>query len=75
MGLSVSKQHGFLSSRRKQLKFQVSQTLHCSHREHVILVFLAQNEQSRSFCYSNADLRKGEEASNYAFTPFYGPLS
>ena len=27
-----------------------------------ILVFLAQDEHSQTFCYSNADLRKGEEA-------------
>src|SRR6266487_1193965 len=26
-----------------------------------ILVFLAQDQESRTFCYSNADLRKGEE--------------
>src|SRR5712691_9357134 len=33
-----------------------------SRRQPSILAFLAQDEQSRSFCYSNADLRKGEEA-------------
>ena len=33
-----------------------------SRRQPSILVFLAQDEQSRTFCYSNADLRKGEEA-------------
>ena len=27
-----------------------------------VLVFLAQDHESRAFCYSNADLRKGEEA-------------
>lgn len=27
-----------------------------------VLVFLAQDAESRAFCYSNADLRKGEEA-------------
>ena len=32
-----------------------------SRRQPSILVFLAQDEQSRTFCYSNADLRKGEE--------------
>ena len=34
--MSMSKQHGFLSSRRERLKFKLSQTLHCSHYEHVI---------------------------------------
>jgi hypothetical protein len=33
-----------------------------SRRQPSILVFLAQDEESQSFCYSNADLRKGEEA-------------
>ena len=32
-----------------------------SRRQPSILVFLAQDQQSRTFCYSNADLRKGEE--------------
>lgn len=32
-----------------------------SRRQPSILVFLAQDEQSQTFCYSNADLRKGEE--------------
>ena len=37
-----------------------------------ILAFLAQDEQSRSFCYSNADLRKGEEADEiFAFIAFW----
>lgn len=37
-----------------------------------ILAFLAQDEQSRSFCYSNADLRKGEEADEiFAFIEFW----
>ena len=37
-----------------------------------ILAFLAQDEQSRSFCYSNADLRKGEEADEiFAFIKFW----
>ena len=33
-----------------------------SRRQPSILVFLAQNEENHTFCYSNADLRKGEEA-------------
>jgi hypothetical protein len=33
-----------------------------SRRQPSILVFLAQDQESRTFCYSNADLRKGEEA-------------
>ena len=33
-----------------------------SRRQPSILVFLAQDEQSQTFCYSHADLRKGEEA-------------
>lgn len=32
-----------------------------SRRQPSILVFLAQDEHSQTFCYSNADLRKGEE--------------
>jgi hypothetical protein len=32
-----------------------------SRRQPSILVFLAQDDQSHTFCYSNADLRKGEE--------------
>jgi hypothetical protein len=37
-----------------------------------ILVFLAQDEQSQTFCYSNADLRKGEEADEiFAFIDFW----
>jgi hypothetical protein len=37
-----------------------------------ILAFLAQDEQSQSFCYSNADLRKGEEAEEiFAFIEFW----
>jgi hypothetical protein len=32
-----------------------------SRRQPSILVFLAQDADSRAFCYSNADLRKGEE--------------
>jgi len=33
-----------------------------SRKQPSILVFLAQDDESRAFCYSNADLRKGEEA-------------
>jgi hypothetical protein len=33
-----------------------------SRRQPSILVFLAQDSDNRAFCYSNADLRKGEEA-------------
>ncbi len=33
-----------------------------SRRQASILTFLAQDAQGRAFCYSNADLRKGEEA-------------
>lgn len=33
-----------------------------SRRQPSILVFLAQNEENHVFCYSNANLRKGEEA-------------
>lgn len=37
-----------------------------------ILVFLAQDEQSQTFCYSNADLRKGEEADEiFRFIDFW----
>jgi len=37
-----------------------------------ILVFLAQDQQSQTFCYSNADLRKGEEAQEiFAFIDFW----
>jgi hypothetical protein len=36
------------------------------------LVFLAQDEQSQTFCYSNADLRKGEEAEEiFQFIAFW----
>ena len=43
-----------------------------SRRQPSILAFLAQDEQSRSFCYSNADLRKGEEAEEiFAFIAFW----
>ena len=33
-----------------------------SRRQPSVLAFLAQDAQDRTFCYSNADLRKGEEA-------------
>ena len=37
-----------------------------------ILVFMAQDQQSQTFCYSNADLRKGEEAQEiFAFIDFW----
>lgn len=43
-----------------------------SRRQPSILAFLAQDEQSRSFCYSNANLRKGEEADEiFAFISFW----
>jgi hypothetical protein len=32
-----------------------------SRRQPSVLAFLAQDAQGRAFCYSNADLRKGEE--------------
>jgi transposase len=34
-----------------------------SRRQPSVLVFLAQDMEGRAFCYSNADIRKGEEAS------------
>ena len=43
-----------------------------SRRQPSILVFLAQDDQSQSFCYSNADLRKGEEAEEiFEFIAFW----
>ena len=37
-----------------------------------VLAFLAQDAQGRAFCYSNADLRKGEEAEEiFAFIEFW----
>ena len=37
-----------------------------------VLVFLAQDDESRAFCYSNADLRKGEEAEEiFRFIAFW----
>lgn len=43
-----------------------------SQRRPSILVFVAQDADSRSFCYSNADLRKGEEAEEvFRFVSFW----
>jgi hypothetical protein len=43
-----------------------------SRRQPSILAFLAQDEKSQSFCYSNADLRKGEEADEiFSFIDFW----
>ena len=43
-----------------------------SRRQPSILVFLAQDEKSQSFCYSNANLRKGEEADEvFRFIAFW----
>jgi transposase len=43
-----------------------------SRRQPSILVFLAQDADGRTFCYSNADLRKGEEAEEiFAFIAFW----
>jgi transposase len=43
-----------------------------SRRQKAVLVFFAQDSQSRLFCYSNADLRKGEEASEiFRFIEFW----
>lgn len=43
-----------------------------SRRQPSILVFLAQDEKSQSFCYSNADLRKGEEPNEvFRFISFW----
>lgn len=43
-----------------------------SRRQPSILVFLAQNEENHTFCYSNADLRKGEEAQEiFEFISFW----
>jgi len=36
-----------------------------SRRQKAILVFFAQDAKSRIFCYSNADLRKGEESDEF----------
>jgi transposase len=43
-----------------------------SRRQPSILVFLAQDQESRTFCYSNADLRKGEESDEiFSFISFW----
>lgn len=43
-----------------------------SRRQPSILVFLAQDDQSRTFCYADADLRKGEEADEiFQFIDFW----
>jgi len=43
-----------------------------SRRQPGVLVFLAQDAAGRAFCYSNADLRKGEEAEEiFQFVAFW----
>jgi transposase len=43
-----------------------------SRRQPSVLAFLAQDADSRAFCYSNADLRKGEEAEEiFRFIDFW----
>ena len=43
-----------------------------SRRQPSVLAFLAQDAEGRAFCYSNADLRKGEEAEEiFAFVAFW----
>jgi hypothetical protein len=43
-----------------------------SRRQPSILVFLAQDAEGRAFCYSNADIRKGEEADEvFRFISFW----
>ncbi|MFH1777240.1 MAG: hypothetical protein ABH952_06770 [Candidatus Omnitrophota bacterium] len=43
-----------------------------SRRQKAILVFFAQDAQSKIFCYSNADLRKGEESEEiFRFIEFW----
>ncbi|NWG12583.1 MAG: hypothetical protein HXY20_03515 [Acidobacteria bacterium] len=43
-----------------------------SRRQPSILIFLAQDAESRAFCYSNADLRKGEESEEiFRFISFW----
>jgi len=43
-----------------------------SRRQPSVLVFLAQDADGRAFCYSNADLRKGEEAGEiFRFIDFW----
>jgi transposase len=46
-----------------------------SRSQKSVLVFLAQDAAGRSFCYSNADLRKGEEADEiFRFVAFWEKL-
>ena len=46
-----------------------------SRAQSSVLVFLAQDAQGRSFCYSNADLRKGEEPEEiFRFISFWERL-
>lgn len=43
-----------------------------SRRQKAVLVFFAQDAQSKIFCYSNADLRKGDEADEiFKFVAFW----
>jgi transposase len=43
-----------------------------SRRQKSVLTFLAQDAEERAFCYSNADLRKGEEAEEiFRFISFW----
>jgi len=43
-----------------------------SRRQESVLTFLAQDSDGRAFCYSNADLRKGEEAEEiFKFIDFW----
>ncbi len=43
-----------------------------SRRQPSVLAFLVQDTASRAFCYSNADLRKGEEAEEiFRFVDFW----
>jgi transposase len=43
-----------------------------SRRQPSVLVFMAQDADGRAFCYSNADLRKGEEAEEiFRFVDFW----
>jgi transposase len=43
-----------------------------SRRQPSVLAFLAQDAEGRAFCYSNADLRKGEEAEEiFGFIAFW----
>jgi hypothetical protein len=45
---------------------------HRSRRQPSILVFLAQDADGRAFCYSNADIRKGEESGEiFRFLEFW----